>query len=321
MKKNLISTMKLLTSFAYIFGAAFLIAGLVLGAFVQPASASNLCYHCGDVMKSADAPGDLVVFTLPSEAPSNEYIGWVMVKSGADDFGNQRYELTSDGVISTTFKGITEPCYKVTGIGTRSVTVERLNIDDVCKAISHIEYRLDCHSETPTATHTDVPTATATATFTDEPTDEPTATATFTDEPTDEPTATATFTDEPTATATSTEEPTATATKPGVDPRTPTPTSTVQIPGVTPTATSTIVVPPGVTPTATKQPTTAPTATTVATLPPPSSTGTTTPALIPVTGLDISGSLGVKSVLMNLGFALLGLAFVCHGLYLKLSHS
>ncbi len=170
----------------------------------------------------------------------------------------------------------------------------------------------------PTTSATDTPTATAAASETPTLTLTPTITNTLppgvTPTLTNTPTITATASNTPVATST----PTATSTEPvGVTPtltNTPfSPTTTSTAPsGVTPSSTS----PSGATPTTPS----GATATPLSTLPAPAATGTPS-ALIPVTGADLSGQVAPvnlhQRVFLDAGVALLGLAFVFHGLSLK----
>jgi hypothetical protein len=122
---------------------------------------------------------------------------------------------------------------------------------------------------------------------------------------------------------------------PPVDTATPTPTTEIVF--ATPTATPTIPEIPvtAATPTQTPQPNVEPTrtstsqpggqptppATTVATLPPPvSPAAVSTPAIVPLTGIDLSELIsGNEGQFLNIGFILVGLAFVLHGIYVKIT--
>jgi len=183
----------------------------------------------------------------------------------------------------------------------------------------------------PTATFTETPTNTPvgpTATFTNTP-EIPTATNTP-----EVPTATNTQPVPPgtTVTATNTPEgPTNTPEVPTNTPEGPTntpegPTNTPEVPTNTPEGpTNTPPPPPGTTvtpptdPTATQPPDTG---TQVPTLPPPPEPPRGNQPLIPVTGADLSGPvIGIdfyRSVSINLGLALLGLALMMHAVSLRL---
>jgi hypothetical protein len=176
-------------------------------------------------------------------------------------------------------------------------------------------------TNTPVFTPTNTPEFTATNTPVFTPTNTPVFTAThtpvFTTTNTPEFTATSTFTPQPTATATSTIVPIVTI----VD--TPTATQPTPVdPTETPTATQPTPEDPTNTPPATPtEPFDTPVPTQTSTPPPPLPQPpgpASTPILIPVTGVELGG-LGseldlYQRLFVNLGIALLGLAFVSSGL-------
>jgi hypothetical protein len=98
----------------------------------------------------------------------------VCIKAGSPQSGGGNTGwITSDGTYDIT--GQPDGCYKVSGIGTSSVTIEKVGSGRTCKDISYI--RVKKGDPTPTATAT--PTETATPTSTPTPTPTPTATATL----------------------------------------------------------------------------------------------------------------------------------------------
>lgn len=248
------------------------------------------------------------------------------------------------------------PDYCVSGVGTDFGEAERLCVENgqtECYAISHSEYYIDALPPTPTPTDTNVPPSpTPTETSvppTPTPTDtsvppSPSPTPTDTSVPpsstptgtTSVPTSTPTGTPiagTVTPTSTPTEMPTNTHTPTATDtslPPTSTQTATVLATLITATPTNTLPsdstqtpVPAStssgeqVTPTATQssdEP--------ASTLPPPQPTGTQPAVLIPVTGVNLNSPLAqleqTQGFLINLGFALLGMGLIFHGIGRKI---
>ncbi|MDQ3875880.1 MAG: hypothetical protein M3322_10125 [Actinomycetota bacterium] len=162
----------------------------------QPARAQGL----GNCFESIGISGATKVEATDEDevtgiAPAGQIITRVAIKAGPNCY------FTAVGATGTVIINVdSTPCYRVTGLGTSSVTVTRIGSGPTCPGISHIEFITTVVTPTPTATNTATATATATATRT------PTATAT--------------------ATATATRTPTATATATATATRTPTPTPT-----------------------------------------------------------------------------------------------
>ncbi len=114
----------------------------------------------------------------------------VEVKAGSDQStdDNACTRLASDG---------SNGCYTVSGLGSGSVSVEKVGTGSDCKDISHVEFypcSQDAPTPTATATTTSTPSSTPIATYT------PSATPTVSDTPSDTPTVTPEVTSNPTAT-------------------------------------------------------------------------------------------------------------------------
>lgn len=114
--------------------------------------------------------------TLSHTAPAGTTISGVCIKSGTNMFGGASHSgLLGDGTYES-------GCYSVSGVGTGTVTVERVGEDSpTCQGLSHIDvfYSSATPTPTPTATPTETPTPTPapTATPTVTPTASPAAAA------------------------------------------------------------------------------------------------------------------------------------------------
>jgi hypothetical protein len=248
---NLLSArnFRYLSSLFYGFGAASLVAAILLSTIIQPVQ--------------AQPPGECGVgYVFKKENPTNPYtytapiiISHLYIKSGSPQQGEACYLFTEDG---------SDGCYEVSGLGTNIVTVERIGSGQDCKQISHIEFYAD---DNPTPTQVTPTAITKTPTATPKT---PTATQ-------ETPTATQVT---PTATQ---ETPTATQVTPTATQETPTATQ------VTPTATQETPTATQVTPTATQETPTATQGTPTATQETPTATQgtptatqeTTTPTFTP----------------------------------------
>jgi hypothetical protein len=214
---NLLSARKIryISSLFYGLGAAALVTAILLSTFIQPVQ--------------AQPPGECGVgYVFKKENPPNPYtytapviISHLYIKSGQGCYLFN--ENGSDG------------CYEVSGLGTNSVTVERIGSGQDCKQISHIEFYAD---DNPTPTQVTPTAITKTPTATQET---PTATQ-------ETPTATQVTPTATPKTPTATQEtPTATQETPTATQETPTATP------VTPTATQETPTATQVTPTATQE--------------------------------------------------------------------
>jgi len=168
---------------------------------------------CETAVKSPENPGD----TWTYDAGAGNIVSGVCIKSGEKMFGGNQH---SGVLVNGTYE---DGCYKVSGIGTQTVKVERIGSGSDCQGISHVDVVVE-KGNTPTSTATKTATATATKTATATATvpgstSTPTATATAT-----VPGSTNTPTATPTKTATSV--PSATATSPVTILRQPTATPT-----------------------------------------------------------------------------------------------
>jgi hypothetical protein len=258
--------LKSATRIAYTLGAVLMTAALVLSTGVVPVTAGSsaapsqqgrlfcdLSAYPGEKIK---VEGQSSPWTADVSPP--RYFSAVGIKAGTECMA----VFTADG---------SDACYRVSGIGTSSITVWDLVEGGTpdCPEVSHLEIVAvdpeptntpDSPTNTPTFTPTFTLTPTNTPTNTPEgptntpthtpegptstPTHTPTFTPTFTLTPTNTPTNTPTFTQTPTNTPTSTpEDPTGTPT----DPPQVTPTGTPEDPTSTPTD------PPQVTPTNTPE--------------------------------------------------------------------
>lgn len=324
-----------LTKASYGMGSVLIACAVLLSTGILPvfASSAPASSQQGTIWCNFDAYDGTVVKVEDQTSPwtftlsGPGYISVVGIKAATEC----AHIFTSDGE---------SDCYKVVGIGTKSVTV--WDLEDApasCREISHLELLIvdPVPSDTPTATGTALETPTPSHTPTDTPTpsstptDTPTATSTATDTPTPSNTPTGTLdpSDTPTTTSTPSNTPTDTATPTDTFTATPgpseTPTETLE---TTPTATDD---PPTETldPTSTGQPESTPTdpgdpgtETPVPTVPPPSSDPET--LLIPVTGPETAVS--AVDMLMNqtfltrvssyAGLLFFGLGMVSHGVAL-----
>ena len=341
-KKRMSRVFLSLTKALYGMGSVLIAFAVLLSTGILPvfASSAPASSQQGTIWCNFDAYDGTVVKVEDQTSPwtftlsGPGYISVVGIKAATEC----AHIFTSDGE---------SDCYKVVGIGTKSVTVWDLeDAPSSCREVSHLELLIvdPVPSDTPTATGTAVDTPTPSST----PTDTPTATSTATDTPTpsstptDTPTATSTATDTPTPSNTPTgtldpsDTPTTTSTPSNTPTDTPTPTSTLtETPDPTPTATDDPPTEtPDPTPTATDDPPTEtpdPTSTTtddpstetpVPTVPPPSSDSET--LLIPVTGPETAVS--AVDMLMNhtfltrvssyAGLLFFGLGMVTHGVAL-----
>ena len=319
----------------YLMGTVMVVTALVLSTGIVPASASPggadsqqeriFCnfdaYPQGEIVKVEDQQSPWT-FTLSGPG----YISVVGIKAATEC----AQIFTSDG---------SSECYRVSGIGTNSVTVWDLeDAPPSCREISHLEILIvdPVPTETiaPTGTPTETPDVTGTPTNTPEPTNTPTSTpeGTPTETP-EEPTSTPTDTPEPTETPTNTPEPTDTPEPTETPTNTPDPTSTPEDPTETPEEPTETPQDPTSTPedptqtpeepTSTPQPsftpTTIPTNTPVPTVDQPEGSGTE--LLIPVTGVEMPLSSadgrtrqrfwGRTSA--NTGMLLFGLGMIFHG--------
>lgn len=104
--------------------------------------------HCGGTYKDESEPFSIT-------AVDGAIIHEVFIKSGRDAFGPGQFcsgAITQDGVVVE--------CYVVSGIGTPTVTVTKIE-EEGCKDISHIEANNQEVTPTPSSTATPTPTSTA----------------------------------------------------------------------------------------------------------------------------------------------------------------
>ncbi len=299
--------------FSYILGIASMIVAMFLSIAQQPATAED-GGPCGTGFEVKLEGGGPFTYTTSADKVISE----IIIKSGV-------------ACISFTSNG-SDGCYSVSGIGTQTVTIQRVGDGSTCQEISHVLiYTRIGNSPTPTKTPTNTPTNTPTDTPTNTPTDTPANTPT--DTPTNTPTDTPTNTpvtktpDIPNITPTPgtpevTETPIYTPTDVPTETPTATPTNTsTETPG-TPDVTGTPGTPE--TPEVTETPGTPETPTVPdSTLPPPPSITQSgqPPLLVPVTGADLSGSWFTSSELqklfISLGIAFFGLGLVFTGMVKK----
>jgi hypothetical protein len=171
---------------------AFILIGIMIVLALLLAGQSNIvaqgdCNHCPhDQCAKLESPPWSYSIT---EGVFTELV----VKSATACFS-----FTADG---------TNGCYSVEGIGTQSISAQRIGDGPNCQQISHVLVLWkDEATDTPTPTATDTPTPTRTSTATATPTDGPSPTPTITVSPTPV-TPTPTPTDGPTPTATVTPTP------------------------------------------------------------------------------------------------------------------
>ena len=162
---------------------------LTLLVAVRPSDAQSECQSCTDEhCAKLDEGGTFVTWSLPAE--SSSYFRKVVVKAGSDNQdGGACYTFDQDG---------SDGCYAVSGIGTKTVTIQKIGSGPDCKDISHwLAYWWADHLGTPTPTPTTPPEDTPTPTPTpSRPTSTPNPRWTPTPTPT-EPTVTPTLTKPP----------------------------------------------------------------------------------------------------------------------------
>ena len=139
--------------------------------------------HCPD--------GDVTVENPPyTYDASPKIVTAVCIKAGSPQSGGGNTGwIESDGTYD--IDGEPGGCYEVSGIGTGSVTIQKVGSGPSCQDISYIRVKTGDPTPTATATPTETPTPTPTATAT--PTETATPTSTPTPTPTPTPTATATL--------------------------------------------------------------------------------------------------------------------------------
>lgn len=151
---------------------------------------------------------NLLTFT----APEGSIVDGVCIHSGNNMFGgNQHSEVLSNGTYEN-------GCYTVSGVGTQTITVQRVGTPSpTCQGLSHVDV-LDGPTPSPSPTPTPIPSASPTPTPTPDitPTANPTPTPVVTPTPTPftttNPTPTPTVSPTPTPTPTPTPLPTTTST-------------------------------------------------------------------------------------------------------------
>jgi len=308
----------LFAKISYMFGAALIIASLVVNAI--PAKTAEACAKVFYV-KVNGTPNCLtdghrtIGWKVQNDWSVVATIAEIHVYDDGAEISN--YSLSGFGVGTTIaaysggmgeVTGTMTLDGNVTGNITLKVKVYWSNPSDNMEASGTAYLGEVCPTQTPTSTSTatntpDTPTNTPTntATITETPTNTPTNTPdTPTSTPTDTPvTPTSTFTNTPTNTPVT---PTSTSTN--------TPTNTPVTPTSTSTNTPTITDTPTNTPTSTDTPT----PTIVPTLPIPV-TGGDQQLLIPVTGADLTnnGFNKTSKIMMNFGFGFIGLGLVLQG--------
>lgn len=155
-----------------------------------------------NVIGSIVGSDNLVVYAVP---PGYEVDG-VCIKSGENMFDGATHSgLLGNGVYE-------DDCYRVSGVGTNSVTVERLREGPDCQGISHIDVKKQQKHSSTTTTSTTLPTTTTTTTTTLPETTTTTEGATTTTIENPTTTAAATTTTEVEDSTTTTEANTATTT-------------------------------------------------------------------------------------------------------------
>jgi len=209
---------------AMLVGVALLSDGGSTPAFGDGAGSPAACLSSPNVDGDVQGTADLVTHTLDA---GNVATG-VCIKSGSNTFNGVTHSVplangTYDHNGNLVAANNPLACYMISGVGTQTVTVTRLQDTSNCQAISHIDVPFTMATATPTPTSTPTRTATATSTPTKTPTPMvATATSTPTNTSTPMMPTTATPTNTPTAAA-----PTATPTR----------TSTAVAPTATPTKT------------------------------------------------------------------------------------
>ena len=198
-----------LARLSYLIGIISLFIAIIFSLIQEPARAEETDLHCPlDYEKKVDLNEGVDLVTISTDY-ADRIIHAVGIKSATECF-----YFTSNG---------DDGCYRVSGIGTGTVTVERIGDGPNCQAMSYVAiYTSPAPTATPTNTPTKTPTKTHTATFTFTPTDTPTSSPTNTITPTSE----VTFTPTPTKTHKPTNTPPPTWT-PSATPPDITPTGTI----------------------------------------------------------------------------------------------
>ncbi len=132
---------------------------------------------------------DPFTYTDPQGLPISSI--WIKAGSAQSTDDNQCTQFDQDS---------NNGCYSVTGIGTSTVTAQKVGDGPDCKDISHIEIVLVQAENTPTTINTPTPTLTLTSTPTPLPTDTPEVTSQ--PNPTSTPLPTSTQSPQPTSTPT-----------------------------------------------------------------------------------------------------------------------
>ena len=160
--------------------ALFTVIIITLLFLVQPSDAQSDCPSCTDEhCIKLDEGGTYVTWSLPPE--SSSYFRKVVVKAGSDNQdGGACYSYSQDG---------SDGCYAVSGIGTKTVVIQKVGAGPACKDISHwLAYWWADHLGTLTPTPTAEPTSTPTPTSTQPPDQSPTPTSTPSGDETPTPT-------------------------------------------------------------------------------------------------------------------------------------
>jgi hypothetical protein len=326
--------LKRATALLYLAGTASLLVGILLALATRPAEATPL-----DGQKASATAGSegaqpviptLACATHNSDGTFTAIFGYDNQNSDAVSIpigeNNHVSPAPQDRGQPSEFKpGSVRDAFRVNFTEDQKITWSLTGPDGKTRSVTASDSTPHCKSEAPTATPTatresEPPTATATREM-EQPTATNTAVEADTATPTTESGGSPTDTPQPTVPVQATQAPSAT-------PRpTRTPTNTA-LPPNPPTATNTPTNasnPPNATSTPTRTPlpqrSATATSTLLPTLPPPTPATSVTPALIPVTGADETSSLPGQSgalSLVELGFGLLGLGAVVHGLRLKL---
>jgi hypothetical protein len=294
--KSLIN-IKRITKFSYIFGIACLLVGITF-SFVPPpgeAATVNGLGNCSEGFISKDS-------SAPFKYTGDQNVCKVIVKAGSQ---NQPDQNACTGIkfppaSQTDDRG----CYKVSGLGSSSVSVSKVGTDPSCKDISHVEF-YPCSEPPATEPPATEPPATEPP-VTEPPATEPPATEPpATEPPATEPPATELPATEPPATELPATEPP--ATEPPATEETPTDSPETVTP-TDPPATVTPTDPPEkATPT---EPVRTPTPPPTLSKPTPQKTDTPL-ILIPETGVDLSSS---NQIFGSQFFFLLGMAFIGIGM-------
>jgi hypothetical protein len=148
LKLRLFKTGALMTMVLLGATAAYVVAGPVAAA---PGGGGTCIVGATKI----DNPGDFEVIT----APAGQVITQVAVKAGSAQSGGGCFLFTADGIDPS-------GCYAVSGLGTSSVTVERVGTGSACKGISHIEYVLGPGTTPTTPTTPTTTTSPTTSTIT-----------------------------------------------------------------------------------------------------------------------------------------------------------